>query len=216
MNAHYPVFLQVAGRSVLVVGGGGVALQKALALGEAGARVTVVAPKVHPDMENVPGVVRVARRKFKPADLGKGAKAPWVVVAATDDEALNAKVSRLCAARRIWANVVDRPALCSFILPAVVRQGPVVFAVSTGGASPSLAKFLAARVGTAFGPEVGELAKALAELRPKLKEVPLERRKAIVEAALSRVADQNFAPGIVEEMTQDILKSLGEPDHGKP
>lgn len=210
MTRYYPAFLQLAGKAVLLVGGGTVALQKAIPLGEAGARLTVVAPEVHPDMENVPGVVRILRRKFKTADLGKGAKAPWLVVAATSDEKVNAAIAKACEKARLWVNVVDRPVHCSFILPAVVRQGLVTFAVSTGGASPALAKYLAARLGTAFGPETAALAETLGALRGRLKEMPMAPRARLVETALARAAEKGFSPEALEAMKQEIIAGLGE------
>jgi siroheme synthase-like protein len=219
VTRHYPVFLDLTGRRVLLVGGGKIALQKAIALAEAGARLTVVAPRVHPEMENVPGVVRILRRKFKPADVKGGAAGPpWLAVAATDDEAANAAVARACAKARVWVNVADRPALCGFILPAVARQGPVTFAVSTGGASPALARFLAGRVGEAFGPQGAALAETLGALRPRLKALGMEARKRLVEGVLARAAAGKFSPEALEAVKQELLDALdrgqGE-THGK-
>jgi precorrin-2 dehydrogenase/sirohydrochlorin ferrochelatase len=216
MNRHYPAFLDLAGKNVLLVGGGMVALQKAIALGEAGARITAVALQAHPDLRNVPGVVRVFKRASRAADVGRGPKAPWLVVAATDDEKANAAVAKACAKARVWVNVVDRPALCSFIVPAVARQGLVTFAVSTGGASPALAKFLAGRLGKAFGPEVAALAEALARLRPLLRQVPMEQRKVLLEAALSRAAESGLRPEDVGRMEEELLTSLRGETDGKP
>lgn len=208
MTRYYPAFLQLAGKAVLLVGGGRVALQKAIPLGEAGARVTVVAPDVHSDMENVPGVAKILKRKFKAADLGKGAKAPWLVVAATNDEKVNAAIAKACDRARLWVNVVDRPAFCSFILPAIVRQGLVTFAVSTAGASPALAKYLAARVGQTFGPEIATLAETLGALRGRLKELPMAARAILVETALSRAGQKGFSPEALEAMRHEISSAL--------
>lgn len=218
MKKFYPAFLDLEGRNVLVVGGGAVALHKAISLGEAGARITVVAPDTHADMRHVPGVARIVKAKFKAAHLAKGPKAPWLVVAATDDEKLNAAVAAACAKARVWANVVDRPALCSFIVPAVVHQGLVTFAVSTGGASPALAKFLAGRLGTSFGPEIGALAEVLGALRPRLKELPMEQRKRVVEKALAGAAEGQLSAEAIDRMRTEILSALEEAQgesHGK-
>lgn len=212
MTPFYPAFLRLTGKPVLLVGGGKVALQKAIGLGEAGAVITVVAPKIHPEMPNVPGVARLLRRKFKPTDLGKGAKAPpRLVVAATDDEALHARIHRLCEGRGLWVNVVDRPVFCSYIVPAVVKQGAVTFAVSTGGASPALAKFLAARLGSAFGPEVKALADMLGRMRPALKTIDMDARRGLVEDALARAAEENFSPEALARMEQELLGALPRP-----
>jgi siroheme synthase-like protein len=166
------------------VGGGAVALRKARSLARCGAEVTVVAPDVRPRLARMRGV-RVRRRRFRSADLGGGTRAPWLVVAASDDEGLNRRVARACEARRLWVNAVDRPALCAFIVPAVLRRGPVTFAVSTGGASPALAKFAVGRLRRAFGPEYGTLARALRGARRRLLSLPMPRRRRFLRSVLT-------------------------------
>jgi siroheme synthase-like protein len=180
VRTYYPVFLDVAGKRCLVVGGGAVAARKALALARCGARVTVVAPEARPSLRG-PNV-SVRRRRFAAADLAS--PAPWLVVAATDDEALNARVAALCARRRIWANVADRPALCGFIFPSVARRGALTLAVSTGGASPALAKFVGRRLRREFGPAYAALARRLRRRRPALLRLPLRHRRAVLKSTL--------------------------------
>jgi precorrin-2 dehydrogenase/sirohydrochlorin ferrochelatase len=175
-SPYYPAVLNVRGRLCLVVGGGALAARKVKALAAAGARVTVVAPRVAPGWRRPAGVA-LKRRAFRPGDLRPR---PWLVFAATDDEAVNARVSRLCAQRGIWVNVVDRPALCSFIVPAVARRGELSVAVSTGGASPALAGYVARKIRTFLGPEYGRLAYALKKARPQLLSLPLPRRRALL------------------------------------
>jgi siroheme synthase-like protein len=118
----------------------------------------------------------VARRAFLPQDL----RASWLVIAATDDEAVNRRISALCRRRRIWVNVADRPALCGFILPSVVRRGGLTFAVSTGGASPALAKFVGRRLKQQFGPEYAALTARLRQQRPSLLKLPMPERKKLL------------------------------------
>jgi precorrin-2 dehydrogenase / sirohydrochlorin ferrochelatase len=134
----YPVMLDLTNVPVLVVGGGRVATRKVEGLLAAGAAVTVVAPDVDDEMAALP--VRVVVRRFEPADLDT----VRLVVTATDDAAVNANVATEASARGIWANSADDPANCTFILPAVARDGAVTIAVSTGGASPALASHLRA------------------------------------------------------------------------
>jgi precorrin-2 dehydrogenase len=132
----YPVFLDLAGVEVLVVGGGAVALRKATGLAEAGANVTVVAPEVGSGFERVAATIE--RRPYHDGEAGRYG----LVVTATDDPSVNARVSRDAREAKVWVNSADDPANCTFILPAVARRGLVTVAVSTGGASPALARRL--------------------------------------------------------------------------
>jgi len=160
-NPYYPVFLDLRDRLSVVVGGGLVALRKVESLIGAGARVRVVAPEVTPELNGLEGV----EIKLKPYDSRDLAGA-WVVIAATDDEAVNLAVGRDAAKRRIFCNVVDRPQQCSFIVPSVVERGPIKIAISTGGVSPALAKRLRMELGSMVGDEYVSLARLLGALRP--------------------------------------------------
>jgi uroporphyrin-III C-methyltransferase/precorrin-2 dehydrogenase/sirohydrochlorin ferrochelatase len=133
--ALFPAFLKLAGRPVLVVGGGPVAAAKLPALLEAGAAVTVVAPEVRTDIEAAGVAVR--RRGFVAEDLD-GA---WLVVAAATP-AVNEQVARAAEARRVFVNAVDDPRRASAYLGGVVRRGGVTLAISTDGAAPALAGLL--------------------------------------------------------------------------
>ena len=163
-HAHYPTFLDLRGRACVVIGGGRIAQRKATGLLECGACVTVVSPSVTTRLQRLAraGRVRHLARRFRPSDL-RGA---WLAIAATNDEAVNAVVARAAAKARIFTNVVDRKALCSWIAPAVVRRGPLTIAISTGGASPSIAKRLRKELMTfAAGAEYGRMASLLGSLR---------------------------------------------------
>lgn len=127
---HYPVFLDLQDRLVLVVGAGKVALRKTRGLLEAGARVTVVAPESLPDFDDLP--LRLVRRRFRPADLDGF----LLVFAATDDRRVNHRIRLAAQSRRILANIADSAADCDFIVPARVQRGDVQIAISTGGKSP--------------------------------------------------------------------------------
>src|SRR5215213_3699969 len=136
----YPVVLRLSGRPVLVVGGGVVALRKAKGLLDAGAAVTVVAPELG---EGFSGLgVEVVRRPYRPGDIaGK-----LLVIAATNDLAVQQQVFDDCEHAGVWVNSADDPDRCSFVLPALVRRGPVIVAVSTQGRSPALAAQLRDRI----------------------------------------------------------------------
>ena len=129
---HYPIFLDLRGRSVLVVGAGKVALRKARGLVEAGARVTVVAPEWEAEFEDLP--VRLLRRPFRATDLS-GA---MLVFAATDDRLINHRVGVAAKGKGVFANIADSAEECDFVVPARLQRGSMQVAVSTGGENPRL------------------------------------------------------------------------------
>lgn len=159
----YPVNLIVAGRRCLVIGGGAVAARKASGLVAAGADVTVVAPTISAEITGL-GVACV-HRAYEPADLD----GVWLAIVATDDPAVNAAVRADGDAARVWVNAADDPPACSFTLPAVVRQGPVLATVSTSGYSPALAAWLRQHLAGELGPEVAVLAEWLSDARLALQ-----------------------------------------------
>jgi precorrin-2 dehydrogenase/sirohydrochlorin ferrochelatase len=160
----YMVNLSLEGREALVVGGGEIAARKVEDLLAAKAHVTVVAPRICARMEAMEERITVHRRPYQTADIGNA----FVAIAATDDEELNAQVSRDCAARSVLVNVVDRPALCTFTVPAVVRRGHLTIAIATDGLSPAFSGVLREELEGRYGPEYGELVERLGELRQKM------------------------------------------------
>ncbi|HZO61982.1 MAG TPA: bifunctional precorrin-2 dehydrogenase/sirohydrochlorin ferrochelatase [Gaiellaceae bacterium] len=181
---YYMACLDLEGRSCLVVGGGAVGLEKAKGLLECGAAVIVVAPQVEPELEDLPVTWR--RKRYETADLA----GHLLVVAATPVASLNRRIFADADARALLCNVVDTPELCSFILPAVFRRDPIALAVSTGGASPALAKRLRDELGAMIGEHHVALAERLRELRPWVRlhyRTYRERRdffEAVVEESL--------------------------------
>ncbi|HUW59027.1 MAG TPA: bifunctional precorrin-2 dehydrogenase/sirohydrochlorin ferrochelatase [Planctomycetota bacterium] len=163
MPRYYPVNLDVRGKRCLVVGGGEVALRKARSLLEAGGAVTVVAPEVHPHLR-ADDRVEVHERAFRDTDL-HGA---FVVVVATDDDLTNRTVARDAADFGCLVNVVDCPALSNFIVPATLRRGEFAVCVSTGGASPALARRVRRRLEEAFGEEYADFVDVLGEIRRRV------------------------------------------------
>lgn len=132
MASHYPIFLDLKDRPVLVVGAGKIALRKTLGLLEAGARVTVVAPEILHDFDALP--VRVHRRPFRASDLAGAV----LVFAATDDRAVNRRIGIAAKGRGLFANIADSAPECDFVVPARLTRGEVQIAISTGGRSPRL------------------------------------------------------------------------------
>ena len=136
MAFGYPVFLDLQGVSVLLVGGGTIATRKAAGLAEAGAVITVVAPEINAELRTL--AASVEQRAYRNGEAGTF----QLVLTATDDATVNAQVSSDAKAAGVWVNSADDPQNCSFILPAVARRGLVTMAISTGGASPALASRL--------------------------------------------------------------------------
>jgi siroheme synthase-like protein len=129
---HYPVFLDLKDRPVLVVGAGKIALRKTRGLLECGARVTVVAPECEPEFEDLP--VRLVRRRFRASDL----TGIFLVFAATDDRLTNHRIGVAAKGRGLFANIADSAEECGFIVPARLHRAEVQIAISTGGENPRL------------------------------------------------------------------------------
>ncbi len=183
--AFYPAMLRLRGQRCLVVGAGDVATRKVEGLLACGAEVVVVAPEVGEALRALAeaGQVTVHQRPFQPSDLA-GCR---LAIAATDSPEVNRAVAEEARKAGVWVNVVDEPALCDVVAPAVVRRGPVVVAISTGGASPALAAALRRRLEEVVGPAYGVLAEGLRALRPWVRrQIPRpEDRRAFWRAALA-------------------------------
>jgi siroheme synthase-like protein len=163
--AFYPLFIDLAGKKCLVVGGGEIAFRKVTALVAAGADVTVVADRFTPRLKPLPGKIRLVKRRFRNSDISPSLT---LVIGATDSIEVNTAAAYRAKKLRVLCNIVDNPALCSFIVPSVVKRGNVVIAVSTGGGSPYLAKYLKTRISCLVGPEYKTLGTFLAKVRSKL------------------------------------------------
>ena len=165
--ALFPLFVELQGRPCVVLGGGAVAERKVESLLAAGAVVTVVSPALSPALATLASGGRIAHvaRPYAEGDLAGAALA----FAATDDGVVNADVAREGRARGVWVNAADDPAHCDAILPAVVRRGAVTVAVSTGGASPALARAVRERIEAALPEAYGPLAEVAAEARRELR-----------------------------------------------
>lgn len=164
---YYPINLDLRGRECVVVGGGAVAERKVEGLLECGARVTVVSPELTPELLSLveAGGIGWVNREYSPGALA-GA---FLVIAATDDRNVNQAVSDEAMSGGILVNVVDDPELCSFIVPATVKRGDLMVSISTSGSSPALARRIRGMVESCIGPEYGDLAWLLGELRDEVK-----------------------------------------------
>jgi precorrin-2 dehydrogenase/sirohydrochlorin ferrochelatase len=177
---YYPAYLELRGHPCVVIGGGEIAERKVTTLLDAGARVTVVSPTLTAALASFADTHEIAHhpRAYRRGDLA----GCWLAYAATGDEAVDAQIATEAAEARVFLNVVDRPRLCSFIVPAIVTQGPVAIAISTGGASPALAKRLARELATTVGPEWGLAAALLGKLRARVRDDDLAARARIFAA----------------------------------
>ena len=175
--AYYPIFVDMTGRRVLVVGGGHVAEEKVAGLlkAEMAGRVTLVAPKLLPSLQRLlaEGQIDLIQREYREGDM----EGFDFVMVATDDGKVNAEVAAEGKRRRIWVNAADDPKNCDFILPAVVRQGQIVVAASTGGASPALARRLREELTDYLSEDFAPLAELIGEVRAEL------RRKHVTPSA---------------------------------
>ncbi len=211
----YPIALKLSGRPVCVIGAGAVAARKVRDLLACGAAVTVVAPEAVDEIRALAGEGRLRwePRSFEPGDLDRAA----LVMAATDDRAVNVAAANAAHARGLLINVADVPDLCDFYLPAVERRGPVVVAVSSGGASPALAGQLVRELGRTLPDSLARHAELLAEARARLRERypddPArrhERGRALARAGTRQLVEQ----GRDDEARQRLQRIVDGPDEG--
>jgi siroheme synthase-like protein len=159
----YIACLRLRGRRCLVVGGGEIGLEKVEGLLACDGDVVLVAPEAGPELQRLAaeGSLRWERREYEPGDL----EGSFLVIAATDDSEQNIRIYHDAEKRAMLANVVDVPPLCNFILPAIIRTGPLAIAISTAGASPALAKRMKREISELFGEEYADLAIMLNDAR---------------------------------------------------
>ncbi|HEX5539035.1 MAG TPA: siroheme synthase CysG [Methylophilaceae bacterium] len=189
-----PIFIKLKNRRCVVVGGGDVAARKVLMLLKAEAGVTVVAPQLCAELAQraAAGEVVYLQANFAAEQLD----AACLVVAATDDERVNAAVSQVAQQRNIPVNVVDAPHLCTFTMPSIIDRSPVVIAISSGGAAPVLARLLRARLETMIPAAYGRLAMLAAEFRSRVRQrfaTSQQRRIFWEEAFQGVIAERVFA-----------------------
>jgi precorrin-2 dehydrogenase/sirohydrochlorin ferrochelatase len=219
-TTFYVACLKLTGRRCLVVGGGAVGLEKVEGLLACDARVHVLAPDVCPELEQLAaaGDIEWTPRPFQPNDL----EGHFLAIAATSDTDVNVAVFDEAEQRAMLCNVVDVPPLCSFILPAIVRTGPIAIAISTAGASPALAKRMKREVAELYGPAHAELAGVLNDARGWAKSnLPTyDDRKRFFEGivngtpdpiALLRAGDRAAVDGLIAQRQSEALAAVVAP-----
>jgi len=206
---HLPIFLSVKQQFCVVVGGGEIATRKVALLLRAGARVCVVAPDLCPNLARFrdEGRIEHLARAYEDGDLEEASLA----FAATDDEQVNHRVAAAGRAHRVPVNVVDNPEDGSFIMPSIIDRSPVVAAVSTGGASPVLARLLRSRLESMIPAGYGRLAELAGRFRERVKQTfadPADRRKFWDCVLQSGVAERVFS-GHMHEAEILLEQELG-------
>jgi siroheme synthase-like protein len=185
----YIACLKLRGRRSLVVGGGDIGLEKVEGLLACDGDVTVVAPDLQPELQRLAdeGSIAWIPRRYEPADL----EGTFMVIAATNDSEVNIGVYEDAEKRAMLVNVVDVPPLCNFILPAIVRTGPLAIAISTAGASPALAKRMKREISQLFGDDYARLAVLLNDARGWAKSTlpTYQERKEFFESIVGGTPD---------------------------
>ena len=204
---HFPLFVDLCGQPILVVGGGAVALRKLHKLAPYGGKATVVAPDILPEIAALPGIT-LRRRPFRVWDL---MPRPSLVIAATDDPAVNHRISALCQKRHIPVNVADDPEHCTFLFPALVQQGRFSAGISTGGASPTAAACFRTQLQSLLPERLDELLDWLEAQRPAVKAAIGDQHKRA--AALRRMCYACLEKGapLTEEETARCLAGDNSP-----
>ncbi len=162
----YPVMMNLEQRKVLVIGGGRVARRKVGSLLDSGASVVIISPELDRELQNLADAATIewVRAEFDESLMDTHSDA-ILVFGTTDNREVNVRVYKACVARKIPCNIADVPDLCTFIVPAVITQGDLMIAVSTGGSSPALARKIREDLEQRFGPEYAEMTRVMGELR---------------------------------------------------
>lgn len=207
---HFPLFADLHGKNVLVVGGGLVAERKARSLISAGACVTVGAPDISTGLLTLEasGALHCLHGRFSSAWFAEC----WLVIAATDDRALNQQIAEAAHAQRLFCNVVDDPELSSFQVPAIVDRAPLTIAISSGGSAPVLARRLRERIESLFDHSLGALAALAERKRPDIRQAlpDLRARRAFYDWLLDGPVFQALRSGRHEQADTLIQDALSQ------
>ncbi|MBI4496573.1 MAG: bifunctional precorrin-2 dehydrogenase/sirohydrochlorin ferrochelatase [Chloroflexi bacterium] len=211
MPQYYPAFLDLQGKPVVIIGGGEVCEGKIPNLLECGATITLVAPAVTERIREWAhtGQITWIPREYQAGDLANA----WIAVVGTDDPAVNQRAADEARARRILVNTVDDVKNCDFIAPAVVRRGELVLAISTGGGSPAMARYLREELQRTFPPEYAQLLQVLSDARTEVRRRGLrpspERWQECIDDELKALV----RAGALEEATARLVRMLSEHPH---
>ena len=201
---YYPINLDVKSRPCLVVGGGAVAERKVNTLLDCGAQVSVVATEATDHIEKLAsqGRIELIIRRYRADDLA----GRFLVIGATDDEEVNHQVSKDASGRGLLCNIADRPEVCNFVLPAIVRQGDLMIAISTSNKSPAVARRIRETLEKEFGPEYAVLLNLMGAIRQKLlaqSKSPEAHKELFV-----RLLDEGLLDMIRDDRIHDVDRIL--------
>ncbi len=207
---YYPIYLDIRDRNCLVVGGGSVGSRKVETLLGCGAMVTVVSIDAAETLKKLSdrGVIQLKERAFQSDDLDN----MFLVIGATDDEALNFEIHAAAGRRGVLCNIADRPEACNFILPSIVNRGDLIIAISTSGKSPAFAKKLRKQLEAEFGSEYAVFLDLMGAIRKKLlsqRHEP-EAHKHLFEQLIERDLVQLIKNADNENIDALLLDVLGE------
>lgn len=212
-KVFYPMFVDIEGRRALVVGGGPVATEKVEKLLDHGAAVRLVSPDLTSELRALVDEGRIHEfheRTYEPSDLD----GCFMVIAATNLDAVNRMIWQDAEALNILCNVVDVPPMCNFIVPSIVRRGELAIAISTGGASPVVAKHIRRDLEATYGPEWEALVDLLREVRDELKVryLDMPSRRVAVERLMETDIVQRLAGGD-EEGARELARTVLDIEH---
>ncbi len=209
---YYPVFLDLAGKTVVVIGGGRVAHQKVEGLLKAGAHVTVISPQLDAAMSGLAaeGRFRHVQREYRAGDL----EGYLLAFVATDDRSVNAAVATEGKERGVWVNAVDDPPNCDFIMPGIVERGRLVIAVSTSGTSPAVARKMREELEQFLTEEYVLMLELAAEVRAELREKDVQVPPEVWNAALDGELKRLLGEGRRTEAKDRLVRSLLQPVSG--
>ncbi|MBI2500771.1 MAG: bifunctional precorrin-2 dehydrogenase/sirohydrochlorin ferrochelatase [Deltaproteobacteria bacterium] len=207
---YFPAGLNLSEKKIVVIGGGSVAARKALSLLQSGGSPLVIAPRLARSFLRFKRKIRHLARRYRAGDL----KGVFLAVDATGEAKLHEIIRQEARREGVLLNVVDRPALCDFIFPAIVRRGDFVISVSTGGASPAFARKIRRRLGRLYGPEYGRLARILEKVR---LEIPAGERvkyravfRKVAHWPLLRRIQKGDGGGVKKLIEREIRKKRGD------
>jgi uroporphyrin-III C-methyltransferase/precorrin-2 dehydrogenase/sirohydrochlorin ferrochelatase len=205
---YLPLFTEIRGKQVLIVGGGAIALRKARLLIDAGADLTLVSPTFERDLLALAAQskAKLVTGYFSPEHL----EHKLLVIAATDDTDVNQAVADAANAKNMLVNVVDAPALSSFIFPSIIDRSPIVVAISSGGAAPVLVRRLREKLETLLPQHLGPLASVMGKFRSKVKQTlgSLNQRRQFWEQALSSNVVSLFSQNKPEQAEVELAEQL--------